>query len=70
MSRRVSRGASIVTSSVLSRGAQDGADDPVVGAAAAEMVGERCPHVRLLGLRIAVEQVGRRHDHAARAIAH
>ena len=41
------------------------ADDPVVGAAAAEIAGERRAHVRLLRLRVAIEQVGRRHDHAA-----
>lgn len=47
----------------------DGADDAVVAAAATQIAGERAANLGFGRLRIALEQVGRRNDHAAGAIA-
>src|SRR5262249_62269820 len=44
-------------------GAQHGADDAVVGAAATEICGQPLAHVRLARMRIAVEQRLRGHPH-------
>ena len=44
-------------------------DDAVVGAAAAEIAGERLAHVGFGRLRLAVEQLLGRHDHAVDAVA-
>src|SRR5215831_20145163 len=47
----------------------DGAYDTVVAAAATQIAGERPANLGFGRLRIALEQVGRRNDHAAGAIA-
>src|SRR5215212_10470295 len=63
-SRRLMWGAFMSGSPVRLRCAHDRADDAIVGAAAAEIVGKRRAHVILLRLRVALEQIGRGHDHA------
>ena len=50
-------------------GAQHRGDDAIVGAAAAEIAGQRLAHVGLGRLRLAVEQFLGRHDHAVDAVA-
>src|SRR5215470_13130298 len=47
----------------------DSADDAVVASAATQIAGERAANLGFGRLRIALEQVGRRNDHAAGAIA-
>src|SRR6185437_6592640 len=53
----------------LLAGPRDGAKDARMRAATAEIAGERLPHLAVAGLRIALQQGRRRHDHAVDAIA-
>ena len=55
--------------SSLSRGALDGAHDAGMGAAAAEIVGERVLDVALAWLLVLGEERRRLHDHAVDAVA-
>jgi hypothetical protein len=52
---------------VCLRHPHDGADDAVVAATATQIAGERAANLGFGRLRIALEQVGRRDDHAAGA---
>src|SRR4051794_35621747 len=68
-SRRVRRGAFISNPPRRLSRAHDRADDAVMGAAAAEIGGKRGAHFVLQRVRVALEQIGRGHDHAVDAIA-
>src|SRR5687768_17588454 len=70
-----STGAAIASSesesglSDLVRRVLDGIDDVLVARAAAEVAGDRLADFSLGWLRVVVEEVDRRHDHARRAVA-
>src|SRR5262249_21624844 len=67
--RRLKAGAFMSGPPVGTGGAQHRANDAVMGAAATEIGCERCAHIRLVRLRITVEQLLRRHDHAVGTVA-
>src|SRR5262245_388673 len=67
--RRLKAGAFMSGPPVGPGGAQHRANDAVMGAAAAEIACERRAHIRLVRLRIAVEQLLGRHDHAVGTVA-
>src|SRR4051794_7419225 len=62
-SRRLMWGAFMSGPPIPLRRTHDRTDDAIVSAATAEIDGKRRAHVDLLRLRVALEQIGRRHDH-------
>src|SRR5215470_13344892 len=67
--RRLKAGVFMSGPPVGPDGTQHRASDAVMGAAAAEIACERRAHIRLVRLRIAVEQLLGRHDHAVGTVA-
>src|SRR4051812_18010514 len=67
-SRRVRWGAFISNPPNRLACPHDRTDDAIVSTAAAEIGGERGPHIFLARRRVSFEQIGRRHDHAVDAI--
>ena len=54
---------------IVLRRAQHRADDPAVGAASAQVLRQRLAHLGCRRVRVVIEQILRRHDHAVDAIA-